>query len=35
MSAVAMDADFTPAATSAERIVPHETAFFAAKDLHA
>jgi branched-chain amino acid transport system ATP-binding protein len=35
MSAVAMDADFTPAAQTAERVVPHETPFFAAKDLHA
>lgn len=35
MSAIAMDADLTTTARSTERVVPHDTPFFATKDIHA
>ena len=35
MSAIAMDTDLTATARSAERVVPHDSPFFAAKDIHA
>jgi branched-chain amino acid transport system ATP-binding protein len=35
MSAIVMDTDLTTAARSAERVVPHDSPFFAAKDIHA
>jgi len=35
MSAIAMDTDLTTTARSAERVVPHDSPFFAAKDIHA
>jgi len=35
MSAIAMDTDLTTTARSTERVVPHDTPFFATKDIHA
>ena len=35
MSAIAMDADLTTTARSTERVVPHDTPFFATKNIHA
>ena len=35
MSAIAMDTDLSTTARSAERVVPHDGPFFAAKDIHA
>lgn len=35
MSAIAMDADLTTTTRSTERVVPHDTPFFATKDIHA
>lgn len=35
MSAIAMDADLTTTTRSTERVVPHDTPFFATKDVHA
>jgi branched-chain amino acid transport system ATP-binding protein len=35
MSAIALDADLTTTTRSTERVVPHDTPFFATKDIHA